>query len=68
MCTCGGVLQQAQVRLPQAAAVFGRQLVDLGADSFHRVFGDGRNMRPALLPQVFQAVLQTQAQVRHRGH
>lgn len=59
MCTCRGVLQQAQVRLSQAAAVLGGQLVDLGADPFHRVFGDRRDMRPTLQPQVFQAVLQT---------
>lgn len=57
-CTSGRVLQQAQVCLAQAAAVLRRQLVDLGADSLYRIFGDGGNVRTALLPQVLQTVLQ----------
>lgn len=57
--TCGGVLQQAQVSLSQAAAVLSRQLIDLGTDSLHRVFGNCSDVRATLLPQMLQTVLHT---------
>lgn len=61
VCTCGGFLQQAQVSLSQATAVLRGQLVDLGTDSLHRVFGDGSDVRSTLLPQMLQTVLHRHA-------
>lgn len=57
--TCGRFRQEAQVSLSEAAAVLGRQLVDLRTDSLHRVLGHGRHMRTTLLPEVLQTVLET---------
>lgn len=59
VCTCGGVRQETQMCLSQAAAVLCRQLVNLWADSFHWVFGDGSDMRTTLLSEVLQTVLHT---------